>query len=93
MIGSRIDTPRTDSEYDGRCGVMADGWSCAPLQAMQTEAPLEVALWTNEEHPSFVSVMMGFDVFGNKFSLETARGFGVRVGADVSPALPPTFFS
>jgi N-carbamoyl-L-amino-acid hydrolase len=37
-----------------------------------TEAPLELAIWTNEEGSRFVPVMMGSGVFANKFPLETA---------------------
>jgi N-carbamoyl-L-amino-acid hydrolase len=39
---------------------------------LQTEAPIEVAFWTNEEGSRFVPVMMGSGVFANAFSLEHA---------------------
>jgi N-carbamoyl-L-amino-acid hydrolase len=39
---------------------------------IQTEAPIEVAFWTNEEGSRFVPVMMGSGVFCGAFSLETA---------------------
>ena len=51
---------------------------------VQTEAPLEVAIWTNEEGSRFVPVMMGSGVFAGKFTLETAlsardaQGLSVR---------------
>ncbi|HBL65622.1 MAG TPA: Zn-dependent hydrolase [Achromobacter sp.] len=51
---------------------------------VQTEAPLEVAIWTNEEGSRFVPVMMGSGVFAGKFPLETAlsardaQGISVR---------------
>ena len=37
-----------------------------------TEAPIEVAWWTNEEGSRFVPVMMGSGVFAKAFTLETA---------------------
>jgi len=39
---------------------------------LETEAPIEVAFWTNEEGSRFVPVMMGSGVFAKAFSLETA---------------------
>jgi beta-ureidopropionase / N-carbamoyl-L-amino-acid hydrolase len=39
---------------------------------IQTEAPIEVAFWTNEEGSRFVPVMMGSGVFAGAFSLEHA---------------------
>ena len=39
---------------------------------IQTEAPIEVAFWTNEEGSRFVPVMMGSGVFAKAFTLEHA---------------------
>ncbi|MEG2977771.1 MAG: allantoate amidohydrolase, partial [Comamonas sp.] len=39
---------------------------------VRTHAPLEVAVWTNEEGSRFVPVMMGSGVFAKAFSLEHA---------------------
>ncbi len=39
---------------------------------IETEAPIEVAFWTNEEGSRFVPVMMGSGVFAGAFSLEHA---------------------
>ena len=39
---------------------------------IETEAPLEVAFWTNEEGSRFVPVMMGSGVFRKAFTLEHA---------------------
>jgi len=41
-------------------------------RGIRTEAPIEVAFWTNEEGSRFVPVMMGSGVFCGAFSLETA---------------------
>jgi len=39
---------------------------------IETEAPIEVAFWTNEEGSRFVPVMMGSGVFAGAFTLEHA---------------------
>lgn len=38
---------------------------------IETEAPIEVVFWTNEEGSRFVPVMMGSGVFAGVFPLET----------------------
>ncbi|UUZ77114.1 Zn-dependent hydrolase [Polaromonas sp. P1(28)-13] len=74
MTGSHIDTQPTGGKFDGCYGVLAGLEVMRTLQdhQVQTEAPLELAIWTNEEGSRFVPVMMGSGVFANKFSLETA---------------------
>jgi hypothetical protein len=37
---------------------------------VETEAPLEVVVWTNEEGSRFAPCMMGSGVFAGKFTLE-----------------------
>jgi len=72
--GSHIDTQPTGGKFDGCFGVLAGLEVMRTLQErnIQTEAPLELVIWTNEEGARFVPVMMGSGVFCNKFSLETA---------------------
>ncbi len=74
VTGSHIDTQPTGGKFDGCYGVMAGLEVMRTLQeqGVQTEAPLELAIWTNEEGTRFVPVMMGSGVFANKFPLETA---------------------
>lgn len=74
MTGSHLDTQPTGGKFDGCYGVMAGLEVMRTLQerGVTTEAPLELAIWTNEEGTRFVPVMMGSGVFANKFSLETA---------------------
>jgi N-carbamoyl-L-amino-acid hydrolase len=45
---------------------------CLNDHGIETEAPIEVAFWTNEEGSRFVPVMMGSGVFAGAFSLEHA---------------------
>ncbi|MGE8635616.1 MAG: Zn-dependent hydrolase, partial [Achromobacter piechaudii] len=74
MTGSHIDTQPTGGKFDGCYGVLAGLEVMRTLNdaGIQTEAPLEVAIWTNEEGSRFVPVMMGSGVFAGKFTLETA---------------------
>jgi len=74
MSGSHIDTQPTGGKFDGNYGVLAALEVIRTLNdhQIQTEAPLEVAFWTNEEGSRFVPVMMGSGVFCGAFSLEHA---------------------
>src|SRR3546814_3143235 len=76
MTGSHIDTQPTGGKFDGCYGVLAGLEVMRTLNdaGVQTEAPLELAIWTNEEGSRFVPVMMGSGVFAGKFPLETALG-------------------
>lgn len=74
MTGSHIDTQPTGGKFDGNYGVLAGLEVVRTLNDanIETEAPIEVAFWTNEEGSRFVPVMMGSGVFCGAFSLETA---------------------
>ncbi len=72
MTGSHIDTQPSGGKFDGNYGVMAGLEVLRTLNdhGIQTEAPLEVAVWTNEEGSRFAPVMMGSGVFIGEFKLE-----------------------
>ena len=74
MTGSHIDTQPTGGKFDGNYGVLAGIEVVRTLNDhnIETEAPIEVAFWTNEEGSRFVPVMMGSGVFAKAFSLEHA---------------------
>ncbi|GGE65566.1 Zn-dependent hydrolase [Massilia psychrophila] len=74
VTGSHIDTQPTGGKFDGNYGVLAGLEVVRTLNDanITTEAPIEVAFWTNEEGSRFVPVMMGSGVFCGAFSLETA---------------------
>jgi N-carbamoyl-L-amino-acid hydrolase len=74
VTGSHIDTQPTGGKFDGNYGVLAGLEVVRTLNqhGVRTEAPIEVAFWTNEEGSRFVPVMMGSGVFCGAFSLETA---------------------
>ena len=74
VTGSHIDTQPTGGKFDGNYGVLAGLEVVRTLNDhnIQTEAPIEVAWWTNEEGSRFVPVMMGSGAFVKAFTLEHA---------------------
>ena len=74
VAGSHIDTQPTGGKFDGNFGVLAGLEVVRTLNdlGIETEAPIEVAFWTNEEGSRFVPVMMGSGVFAKVFTLDTA---------------------
>src|SRR3546814_9628028 len=89
MAGSHIDTQPTGGKFDGNYGVLAGIEVLRTLHdhGIRTEAPIEVAAWTNEEGSRFVPVMMGSGVFAGAFTLEPALAQRDREGASVAAAL------
>ena len=74
MTGSHLDTQPTGGRFDGCYGVLAGLEVMRTLndRGIVTEAPLALAIWTNEEGTRFVPVMMGSGVHCGVFALETA---------------------
>jgi len=74
VTGSHIDTQPTGGKFDGNYGVLAGLEVMRTLNdhGIETEAPVEVSFWTNEEGSRFVPVMMGSGVFAKAFTLEHA---------------------
>ena len=89
MTGSHIDTQPTGGKFDGNYGVMAGLEVVRTLNAagVRTRAPIEVAVWTNEEGSRFVPVMMGSGVFAGAFTLEHALVQRDAQGVSVAEAL------
>jgi N-carbamoyl-L-amino-acid hydrolase len=71
MTGSHIDTQPTGGKFDGCFGVMAGLEVIRTLNdlGLETDAPIEVVVWTNEEGSRFPPCMMGSGVFAGKFDL------------------------
>ena len=72
VSGSHIDTQPSGGKFDGNYGVMAALEVVRALndQDIRTRAPVEVAVWTNEEGSRFAPVMMGSGVFVGAFELD-----------------------
>ena len=72
ITGSHIDTQPSGGKFDGNYGVMSGLEVVRTLndRGIRTQAPVEVAVWTNEEGSRFTPVMMGSGVFIGAFSLD-----------------------
>lgn len=90
MIGSHIDTVATGGLYDGALGVLAGLELVAALNDdnIETDLPLTIAAFTNEEGARFAPDMLGSLVFAGGMALADAleiRGIdGVRLGDDLT---------
>lgn len=72
MTGSHIDTQPTGGKFDGCFGVMAGVEVLRALNdhGIETDAPIEVAVWTNEEGSRFAPAMISSGVFAGVFDLD-----------------------
>ena len=71
MMGSHLDTQPTGGKYDGVFGVLAGLEVVRTLNDfdVQTEHPVEVSVWTNEEGSRFAPAMVSSGVFAGVFDL------------------------
>jgi beta-ureidopropionase / N-carbamoyl-L-amino-acid hydrolase len=88
-FGSHLDTQPTGGKFDGILGVLAGLEVLRTLDAAgyETEAPLELVNWTNEEGARFAPSMMGSAVFAGKLGLDAARARLDKDGVSVGAAL------
>ncbi|WP_286239464.1 Zn-dependent hydrolase [Neptuniibacter halophilus] len=72
LMGSHIDTQPTGGKFDGVYGVLAGLEVIRSLNdhGIETEAPVEAAIWTNEEGSRFPPAMVASGVFAGVFDLE-----------------------
>jgi N-carbamoyl-L-amino-acid hydrolase len=74
MTGSHLDTQPTGGKFDGAYGVLA-GLEVIRTHndhGAETQAPVEVVAWTNEEGSRFAPAMVASGVFGGAFDLDYA---------------------
>lgn len=81
-IGSHLDTQPSGGKFDGILGVLAGLELIRTLNdhAIETEAPIEVIDWTNEEGSRFTPGMMASGVFAGVVDAAFAHGRIDRVG-------------
>jgi N-carbamoyl-L-amino-acid hydrolase len=74
MTGSHLDTQPTGGRFDGAYGVLAALEIVRTLNDLgyETEAPIEIVAWTNEEGSRFSPAMVGSGAFAGVFDLQTA---------------------
>ena len=73
--GSHLDTQPHGGKFDGVFGVLAGLEVIRSLNdhGIETEAPLEVVVWTNEEGSRFTPAMLSSGVFAGAFTLDEAH--------------------
>ena len=72
MTGSHLDTQPTGGRFDGVYGVLAGLEVLRTLNdyGHETDAPIELIVWTNEEGSRFSPAMMGSGVYAGVFKLD-----------------------
>ncbi len=72
ITGSHLDTQPTGGRFDGVFGVLAGLEVVRTLNDLdyETERPVEVAVWTNEEGSRFAPAMVASGVFAGVFDLD-----------------------
>lgn len=75
VTGSHLDTQPTGGRFDGVYGVLAGLEVIRSLNDLnyETDHPIEVVCWTNEEGSRFAPAMISSGVFAGAFSLEDAH--------------------
>ncbi len=72
MTGSHIDSQPTGGKFDGILGVLSGLEVIRTLNdaGVETDAPIEVSAWTNEEGSRFAPAMVASGVFAGVFTLD-----------------------
>ena len=89
VLGSHLDTQPTGGRFDGVYGVLGGLEVVEALndRSVQTQAPIEIAVWTNEEGSRFPVSMMGSAVWAGVLEIEEARALADRDGITVGEEL------
>jgi beta-ureidopropionase / N-carbamoyl-L-amino-acid hydrolase len=84
-LGSHLDTQPTGGKFDGNLGVLGALEALRTLVAAgyETNAPIVVVNWTNEEGARFAPAMLGSGVFAGVYS---------RAKADATPDIDGVLF-
>lgn len=87
--GSHIDTQPTGGKFDGNYGVLAGLEVVRTLNesGIQTQHPIEVCIWTNEEGSRFTPVMMGSGAWAGIFDAPFIQAQKDLVGKTVKEEL------
>ncbi len=81
-MGSHLDTQPTGGKFDGVLGVLGALEVMRTLHATgyETNAPIEIVNWTNEEGSRFAPAMLASGVYAGAFTREQAYGSQDRDG-------------
>jgi N-carbamoyl-L-amino-acid hydrolase len=89
LTGSHADSQPTGGKYDGIYGVLGGLEVIRALNdaSVQTERPIEVVLWTNEEGSRFAPAMIGSGVFSGIYPLDFGLSRADPEGITIAEAL------
>jgi N-carbamoyl-L-amino-acid hydrolase len=89
LTGSHLDTQPTGGRFDGVYGVLAGLEVISTLneQGIRTRAPIELAVWTNEEGARFAPACLGSGVFSGDFDLNTMLAATDKTGCRLGDEL------
>ena len=90
MIGSHLDSQPDGGRYDGALGVLAglEVLRTIDEQELVHRAPIEVAIWTDEEGARFGASCIGSSVYAGALELERALALTDADGVRFGDALP-----
>lgn len=89
LIGSHLDSQPYGGRFDGQLGVLTALETLRALDddGIETERPIEIVNWTNEEGSRFPNALLGSGVFAGQTDLETALALTDDEGITVQEAL------
>ncbi|MBC9176904.1 Zn-dependent hydrolase [Pseudoroseomonas ludipueritiae] len=89
LLGSHLDSQPSGGKFDGALGVIAGLEVMRTLHDLniQTEAPIELVNWTDEEGSRFGHSLMGSGAWAGIYALEKVYGLKDVEGVSVSDAL------
>ena len=82
ITGSHLDTQPTGGKFDGVYGVLAGLEVLRTLEeaGIETDAPLEVVVWTNEEGARFAPAMVGSGVWASEMQRDEVYAIEDKAG-------------
>jgi len=88
-LGSHLDTQPTGGKFDGVLGVLGALEALRTLADLgyETNAPVMIVNWTNEEGARFAPAMLGSGAYAGIFTEEAALGAQDREGTTLRTAL------
>jgi len=89
LVGSHLDTQPTGGRFDGVFGVLSGLEVLRTLEerGIETDHPIEVVNWTNEEGSRFPPAMMGSGVWAGVFDLEQTYATTDKAGRKLGEEL------
>ncbi len=95
VTGSHLDSQPRGGKFDGAYGVVGgfEALEAIHRTGIETERPIEVVAWTNEEGGRFQPGAMGSAVFAGVLDLEDQRGIVDSAGTRLGDALAETLAS